>query len=97
MEADISCNQAFEEWYSMQRHQLNNESLCHLIWRRGWEAAEREWRTPLTRDEIKGLATYMPEGVSDDDVENLVRQVEQMHGLIHSNARHKPPCEAGSA
>ena len=77
----MDCDEAFDKWYAMQSHQLTNESLCRLIWRRGWEAAEREWRLPLTRKEVAMLATYAPEGVSNDEFEYLVRKVEQMHGL----------------
>lgn len=36
---------------------------------------------PLTRDQIKQLATYMPEGVTDDDVAELVERVEILHGI----------------
>ena len=82
----MDCDEAFDNWYAAQRHQLTNESLCRLIWRRGWEGAEREWREPLTAEEISMLATYMPEGVINDEVELLVRKVEQMHGLP-SNAK----------
>ena len=30
------------------------------------------------------VATYAPEGVTDDDVAVIVRKVEQMHGLRHN-------------
>lgn len=89
----MDCDDAFDEWYKFQRHQLNNEELCRLIWTRGWQAAEKEWREPLTKNEVKMLATYMPEGVHDDDIEDLVRRVEQMHAVrpnakLTCNAKH---------
>lgn len=39
---------------------------------------------PLTREEIRLIATYAPEGVSDDDVEDIVRRVEEKHGIGES-------------
>ena len=80
----MDCDAAFDDWYSMQRHQLSNEDVCRVIWRSSWEAAQKEWRTPLTMAEVKMVATYAPEGVTDDDVEVLVRKIEQMHGLTHN-------------
>lgn len=44
-------------------------------------------REPLTMDEVRMIATYAPEGVTDEDVEDLVRRVEHMHGIL-------PPCKA---
>ena len=35
--------------------------------------------TPLTRQQISILATYMPEGVTDEDVELLVRKIEEIY------------------
>ena len=35
----MDCDERFDQWYATQAHQLANESLCRLIWRRGWEAA----------------------------------------------------------
>ena len=77
----MDCNAAFDQWYSAQRHQLANEELCRLIFRQGWESAEKEWRAPLKDSEVRMVATYAPDGVTDDDVEILVRKIEQMHGL----------------
>lgn len=39
---------------------------------------------PLQDCEIAMVATYAPEGVTDDDVAVIVRKVEQMHGLRHN-------------
>lgn len=47
----MNCNAEFDEWYKAQRHQLANEDLCRLIFRRGWESAQRATAAP-TRDEI---------------------------------------------
>ena len=83
-EKNMDCDAAFDEWYAGQRHQLANEELCRLIWREGWMGAESEWRGPLQDCEIAMVATYAPEGVTDDDVAVIVRKVEQMHGLRHN-------------
>ena len=80
----MDCDAAFDDWYSMQRHQLSNEDVCRVIWKSSWEAAQKEWRAPLTMAEVKMVGTYAPEGVTDDDVEILVRKIEQMHGLTHN-------------
>ena len=37
------------------------------------------------------VATYAPEGVTDDDVAVIVRKVEQMHGLRHNAVAHRLP------
>ena len=42
-------------------------------------------RAPLTIDDVRMIATYAPDGVTDDEVEDLVRRVEHMHGIL-------PPC-----
>lgn len=39
---------------------------------------------PLQDCEIAMVATYAPEGVTDDDVAVIVRKVEQVHGLRHN-------------
>lgn len=39
---------------------------------------------PLQDCEIAMVATYAPDGVTDDDVAVIVRKVEQMHGLRHN-------------
>lgn len=44
-------------------------------------APEQPARKPLTGAEIKRIATYAPEGISDDDVADIVRRVERMHGI----------------
>lgn len=82
----MDCDAAFEEWYASQKHQLANEDLCRLIFRRGWMAAEKEWRGPLTEHEIAMVAAYAPDGISNDDVGVLVRKVEQMHAVRPNNA-----------
>lgn len=48
----MSCDNEFDQWYSMQRHQLENEELCRLIFRRGWDAASKAKLKMPTRDEI---------------------------------------------
>lgn len=44
-------------------------------------AAPQPAQQPLTDAEIKRIATYAPEGISDDDVADIVRRVERMHGI----------------
>jgi len=46
---------------------------------------------PLQDCEIAMVATYAPEGVTDDDVAVIVRKVEQMHGLRHNAVAHRLP------
>ena len=29
-------DESFDRWYAGQRHQLSNERVCRLIWRRAW-------------------------------------------------------------
>jgi hypothetical protein len=33
-----ACNDAFDNWYTMQRHQLSNEQVCRVIWQAAWNA-----------------------------------------------------------
>ena len=49
---------------------------------------------PLQDCEIAMVATYAPEGVTDDDVAVIVRKVEQMHGMRHNAAGKAPAAPA---
>lgn len=81
---DMSCNEAFDNWYASQKHMLGNDEVCRAIFKAGWESAQNEWRSPLSEAEIKMIATYSPEGVNDGEVAEIVRRVEQMHGLFEA-------------
>ncbi len=41
-------------------------------------------RKPLDRHEIAIVATYAPEGVSYEDVAEIVAKVELMHGVVET-------------
>lgn len=36
------CQEAFDAWYAMQRHQLSNEQVCNVIWKAAWNARARQ-------------------------------------------------------
>lgn len=46
-------DEAFDRWYTAQRHQLTNEQVCRLIWRRAWDAAAAQYGAAYRREETR--------------------------------------------
>lgn len=44
-------DEAFDRWYAGQRHQLSNEQVCRLIWRRGWGECAKQYSEAYQREE----------------------------------------------
>ena len=47
---------SFDAWYAAQAHQLTNEQVCRLIWRRGWGAAAVQYADAYQREEARADA-----------------------------------------
>jgi len=47
-----------------------------------WLEIKRLEKIPLHVEKIKFLATYLPEGISDEEAIDFVRLIEKEHGIV---------------
>ena len=70
----MTCDEAFDVWYAMQRHQLVNEELCRLIFRRGWEGAQMQ---PVRNPPFVGEWHAKAVALGYDGVADMLDSVER--------------------
>ena len=66
-----------------------NLEKCQVALLKETDRIQKAWielhhlKTPLSINQIKNLATYCPEGFSDEDAIDFARKVEEAHGIVN--------------
>lgn len=102
MDKEGSCARAdetFEQWYATQSHQLSNEPVCRLIWRRAWAAAAGEYGAAYRREEGRADKAEAEAGrLSEVHAENarLWSEIFAAVPAMRAYALSNPPHDYGS-
>jgi hypothetical protein len=69
----------FDEWYSMQSHQLSNEQVCRVIWNAARKAAIEDCAILADKyaEQLRELS-QRDRGTADDAAEDIGREIRAL-------------------